>query len=108
MIGEGRFRTQLGHIERLLIRLSLFEERVHAPNKSLGAAHFRGMTYRQVYEECVKEYAYDFRLSDQSLLLFLKDGTSDHTGSLSFSYFECPFHAMTYKEFIGAIWTNEL
>ena len=102
MIGNGRFRAQLSQVEGLLTRLSLFEERRHAPNKSLGAAHFRGMTYRQVYEECVREYAYDFRLTDQSLLLFVKGGTNQHNGMLSFSYYDCPFHAMTYKEFVGA------
>src|SRR6516164_9231972 len=43
----------------------------------------KGLTYRQVYEECVKEFAYDFRLRDQSLMMFVKGGNNEHDGSLS-------------------------
>lgn len=71
MIGDGRFQTQLATAQEILTWLDLFEERQLWPNKTLGAAHFKRLTYRQIYEECIREYAYDFRLADQSLLLFV-------------------------------------
>lgn len=101
MIPEGRFNTQLAAIEGLLGRLELLEERQANPNKSLGAGHFRGMKYRQVYEECIREYAYDFRLVDQSLLLFARGGHDQHDGLLGFCYYESPVNVIPYKEFVA-------
>lgn len=101
MIGDGLFHAQLNMVEKILDDMALLEERQPAPNKKLGASHFRGMSYRQTYEECVKEYAYDFRLADQSLLLFLKSGTTCHDGTLNYSYLECPVSVMAYREFVG-------
>src|SRR5690606_11917715 len=58
--------------------------------------------YRQVYEECLREFSYDFRLTDQSLLLFLKNGRALTDGGLSFSYYECPMTVQSYEEFVGS------
>jgi hypothetical protein len=101
VIGDGLFQAQLNTIEQILESMEMLEERQLSPNKSLGASHFRGMTYRQVYEESVREYAYDFRLSDQSLLLFIKGGSNCHDGALSYNYLECPVRVMAYREFVG-------
>jgi hypothetical protein len=101
MIGDGRFEAQLAIVGNLLKKLGRLEDRVPVPNKTLGAAHFKGLSYRQVYEECVREYAYDFRLTDQSLLLFVKGGQNIHDGSLSYCYYECPVPAMSYREFVA-------
>ena len=102
MIAKGRFNAQLARIARVLKLLDLLEEAQANPNKSLGAAHFRGMSYRQVYEECIREYAYDFRLVDQSLLLFIKGGHDAHDGTLSFSFTECPVDVMPYRDFVAS------
>jgi hypothetical protein len=101
MISEGLFQTQLNKVEHILNELDLLEERQPSPNLSLGASHFRGMSYRQIYEECVREYAYEYRLTDQSLLLFVKSGSNVHNGSLSYSYLDCPVKVMPYREFVG-------
>jgi hypothetical protein len=61
----------------------------------------KGLTYRQVYEECVKEFAYDFRLRDQSLMMFVKGGNNEHDGSLSYCYYEAPVAVMSYEEFVA-------
>jgi hypothetical protein len=53
MIGEGKFQTQLTASADLLEELSLLEERTLAPNKRLGAADFKGLSYRQAYEKCL-------------------------------------------------------
>lgn len=100
MIPKGRFGTQLEAVEKLLGKLELLEERQVSPNRSLGAAHFRGLNYRQVYEECIREYAYDFRLVDQALLLFTCAGQDEHDGQLGFCYYESPVNVIPYKDFI--------
>ena len=101
MIGDGRFQTQLSNVEKLLSKLGLLEERAISSNKELGAAHFKGLNYRQVYESCLKEYVYDFRLADQSLLLFIKGGRNEHNGFLNFFYYECPVPVMSYVDFVA-------
>jgi len=101
MIPEGRFGAQLAAIEKLLGNLEILEERQASPNKSLGAAHFRGMNYRQVYEQCIREYAYDFRLVDQALLLFTRAGHNEHDGQLGFCYYESPVNVIPYKDFVA-------
>src|SRR5262245_17658139 len=100
MIAEGLFKAQLVKIERILQKLDLLDERQLNPNRTLGAAHFRGKSYREVYEECIREYAYDFRLQDQSLLLFVKGGRDAHDGHLSFCFYECPVNVVPYSEFV--------
>src|SRR5206468_3231766 len=64
-------------------------------------SHFRKRSYREVYEECVREFVYDFRLIDQSLLLFVKCGQNCHDGSLSYSYYECPVRVLPYRVFLA-------
>lgn len=78
----------------------MFEERQRFPKKDYGAAYFRGKNYRETYEICFKEFIYDFRLNDQSLLLFLCEGHGEHEGSLSYSYYDAPCNVMPYNEFV--------
>ena len=101
MIGEGLFFTQLETIENILREINLFEERQRFPNRNLGAKDFKGLSYREVYARYIAEFAYDFRLSDQSLLLFRKGGSNMHDGCLSFSYNESPSDVMSYLEFVA-------
>ena len=102
MIGEGRFQTYLSVVEKVLEYLRLLEEKTPSPNKHLGRSHFKGMDYRQTYEEMVREFVYDFRLVDQSLLLFCVSGANEHDGDLRFSYYECPIDLVPYSEFVEA------
>jgi hypothetical protein len=99
MIGEGLFSSQLNVIELVLKRLDLFESRNLSPDYSLGASHFRKMTYRQVWEECFRAYRYDFLLADRSLLTFEKGGQTAHNGELRYAYYECPYLVKTFDEF---------
>lgn len=84
-------------------KLHLFAERQRFPNKTLGAKDFRGKPYRERYEFAFKEFAYDFRLNDQSLLLFKKAGEDIHNGSLNFSHLEAPTSVMSYELFVGSL-----
>jgi hypothetical protein len=101
MIADGKFKTQLDTVETVLKRVRFLEERNVSPNKGLGIGLFKGKTYRQVYEDCLREFSYDFRLKDQALLLFLKDGKTLGNGGLSFSYYECPMDVQSYEVFVG-------
>ncbi len=102
MIGDGQFAAQLGTVESILRRINILAERQQFPNKALGAADFRGLPYRGIYEKCVREFAYDFRLSDQSLMLFVKCGDNINNGGLCFSYYEPPAEVLPYEEFVAA------
>ena len=101
MIGEGTFQAHLSLAETILNHLEILDERQRSPNKRLGASHFKGLDYREIYNECVREFAYDFRLVDQSLLLFVKGGNDCHNGSLSFSFYESPVRVSSYVEFVA-------
>ncbi len=100
MIGRGTFETHLSTIEEILKEVNLFESRIPFPNNKLGAAHFKRLEYREIYDECLKEFAYNFQLSDQSLLLFVREGNDNHKGLLSYCYYECPVDVMSYDEFV--------
>jgi hypothetical protein len=101
MIGEGQFQTMITACAGVLKKIKLLEEWNKSPNKSLGAAHFKGMTYRKVFEECIRMHAYDFKMNDQALILFTKSGTDEHDGVLGFCYYDCPFNVVSYEEFVA-------
>jgi hypothetical protein len=46
-------------------------------------------------------FAFDFKLKDQSLFLFVSDGSDIHQGTLSYSYLESPVDVMFYDEFVA-------
>jgi len=98
--GEGLFQTQINTVEEIFKRIGLFEERQHHPNKSTQASSFRGKSYREVYEICLRDYIYDFRLADQSLFLFVSGYDNHHILHPAFSYYECPQNIMDYKSFV--------
>jgi hypothetical protein len=101
MIGDGAFEAGLNTVERLLAKLKLLDERQKTPNKNLKAADFRGKSYRDGYNLAIRELAYDFRLVDQALMLFTKDGSDLDKGSLSFSYAESPLAVISYTDFVA-------
>lgn len=100
MIGEGLFTNQLHTCFTILSRANLLERRNPFPNKRLGASDFKGMSYREEYQKDLQEYAYDFILKDQSLLLFVTRGNDEHDGHLSYSFNECPIEAPEYIAFV--------
>lgn len=102
MIANGLFGAQLNKISEILDGLGLLEDRQTFPNTSLGASDFKGLPYRGVYETAVKESAYDFRLADQSLVIFRRAGEDRHNGELSYSYLECPVEVMPFREFVAS------
>ena len=99
MIGEGEFIDQINRAASLLVELCLLEKQEYSPNRNVGAASFRGLSYRETWERTFQLFAYDFVLVDQSLVHFKKTGTNEHNGCLGFSYLECPIEVQTYESF---------
>lgn len=99
MFGDGEFFDQINRAETLFGQLELLEKREHTPAGDVGAATFRGLSYRKTWEQTYRMFAYDLMLKDQSLIHFTKSGTDEHEGGLSYSYLESPFAVMSYEEF---------
>lgn len=97
----GLFGSQLNTIERVLREVQLLDARERFPKRTLRAADFRGKSYRAVYELSVGAFAFDFKLKDQALLLFLSEGSDCHDGRLSYSYLESPFDVISYQDFLA-------
>jgi hypothetical protein len=64
MIPVGQFASQLNTIEKVLKEVQLLDSRERFPQRNLKAAVFRGKSYREVYELCVRNFAFDFKLKD--------------------------------------------
>lgn len=102
MLGEGFFKSQLETVRIILDSVGLLEESQSFPDKSQGASSFRGMTYGKLYEKLIRDFIFDFRLVDQSLLLFVKGGTNEHDGLLGYSFYDSPSSVMSYRDFVIA------
>src|SRR5689334_20674522 len=108
MIGEGKFRADLGRVFKLLDELELGPYRNFNPSpnertadllRSLGA-------YAETYNGYLRLQAYDISLEDGSLLFFRRD-LQDRT-LLSYGYLESPFIGMSYRQFIDEYYGTEL
>lgn len=99
MIGEGEFNDQINRAARVVRQLGLLEGHVPSPNSDVGASMFRGLTYRETWEKTYRAIAYNFILTDQSLIHFTKSGSDEHSGGLNFSYLECPIEVQKYEDF---------
>jgi hypothetical protein len=101
MVGSGKFASQLNDAESILRRLKLLGSREAFPNKRLVAGDFRGLDYISVYKKYVDQISYDFKLSDQSLILFCGGSDGDYSKGLSYCYIEAPVDALSYEEFVA-------
>lgn len=94
----GKFRSELNSIEAFLNSNELLDERNHLPNDELDVSLYRKYTYKENWENLVKDNVYDFYLTDNSIFVFKLNPSSK---KISFSYYECPYNCMTYKEFLN-------
>lgn len=92
---NGKFQTELNQVEKILKKLKLLEERNFFPVEDFDPAYYRNNTYFQNWSSLRANNIYDFVLTDNSTLHFKM--TND---KLSFSFYECPFQCLTYKEFL--------
>jgi hypothetical protein len=97
VLSKGRFETEINEIEKLLKKIDFFEERNYYPNSDFDPALYRSKTYVENWKSLISDNIFCFILSDNSVFNFKY---IEETNKLSFSYFECPFKCLTYKEYL--------
>lgn len=93
----GKFKAELNFFEDFLKSVSLFDERNYLPNDNLDVSVYRKYSYKENWENLIKDNIYDFYLTDNSIFVFKIDSKNE---KISFSFYECPYECMTYKEFL--------
>ena len=91
---SGKEYAQLNKLEEYLNKLGMFENRNLYPNSDFSIAAVRDLKYVDLWQIHVKSHWYDFRLKDNSLLYFYKEGPK-----VSMSYLGCPYDCITLDEF---------
>ena len=93
----GLLRTQINECSVILKQLGMDNEFVPYPSYPTSPrAFFKGLLYSEVWKKCLQNRYYHFQLHDNSLIYF----ASDSDRAISLSYYEYPYDAMTYDEFI--------
>lgn len=100
MIADGKIKPQLESVEAVLRAAKLFGERQMHPKHESSAAAYKGLSYFDVYAKCISEFAYDFKLADQSILGFRYSPGGRKKGTLNFTYYEAPSQVLSYEEFV--------
>ncbi|MBM7113869.1 DUF2290 domain-containing protein [Archangium primigenium] len=94
------FGPQLVHPWKILGDLGLAAERIFEPKYPSGLpAQLRRLGYAGAYRFLVQEKLFDFQLIDGALFLF-RAGVENGQELISFSYYEAPFAAPSYEEFL--------
>lgn len=104
-MNEGLVQAQLNDGWSLLCDLHIDGYRNNFPRyPDNPGAYFRKMSYPETWETCFLEKYYDFQLFDNSLIQFRIE--RGETINLNYSYYECPYDSMTYKEFLSDLETS--
>lgn len=93
----GKFKSELNFIEEFLKSNALLDERNYLPNDELDVSLYRKYSYKENWENLIKDNIYNFYLTDNSIFVFKLNSSKK---KISFSYYECPYNCMTYKEFL--------
>lgn len=95
---RGKFEAEINEIEKLLRKIDFFEERNYYPNTDFDPSIYRGKSYIENWKMLISDNIYNFILGDNSVLKFKLD---DVNNKISFTYYECPFKCLTYKEYLA-------
>jgi len=100
MIGEGKFRADLGRAFALLNELELGPYRNYNPRADQQTTDLLRSSngYIETYKGYLRLQAYDISLEDGSLLFFRRD-LQDRT-LLSYGYLEPPYVGLSYPQFV--------
>ena len=96
----GKFSTQINWAENFLNELNLLEERIlypTTPDDPLSI--YRSLNYEKTWRYCVENQVYVLQLNDASIIQ-INYSDNDH---YSFSYYECPYDAGSYREFLANV-----
>jgi hypothetical protein len=96
-LSRGKFEAEINEIEKLLRKIGFFEERNYYPNIDLDPSIYRSKSFIENWKSLISDNIYSFILSDNSTLNFKLDEASS---KISFTFFECPYKCLTYKEYL--------
>lgn len=91
---SGKEFAQLNVLESYLKSLKLFDSRNTYPNSGFSISSVRGLEYVDIWKVHIQNQWYDYRLDDNSLLYFYRDGCE-----INYSYLGCPYECMSYSEY---------
>lgn len=91
---SGKEFTQLNVLESYLKALKLLDSRNTFPNSGFSISAVRGREYVDIWKAHIQNQWYDFRLDDNSLLYFYRDGNE-----INYSYLGCPYDCISYGEY---------
>lgn len=95
----GSFKAQINECSSILRHLEMDNDFIPCPQyPSSPRAYFKGMHYKDIWRTCLQNRYYHFQLFDNSLLYF------EHINSdeVSLSYYDFPYDAVNYIEFINS------
>lgn len=96
-LSRGKFEAEINEIEKLFRKIEFFEERNYYPNIDFDPSVYRSKSSIENWKSLISDNIYSFILSDNSILNFKLDETSN---KISFTFFECPYKCLTYKEYL--------
>lgn len=91
---SGKECTQLNVLESYLKALGLLDSRNTFPNSGFSIAAVRGLEYVDIWKSHIQNQWYDYRLDDNSLLYFYRNGSE-----VNYSYLGCPYDCLSYSEY---------
>lgn len=95
----GSYRAQINECRVVLKQLGMDGEFNPSPGyPSSPRTFFKGMSYIEIWKACLQNRYYHFQLFDNSLIYFGYDKADE----FSLSYYEFPFAAVSYYEFINS------
>lgn len=96
-LSKGRFEAEINDIEKLFKRIEFFEERNYYPSLDIDASVYRGKNYVENWKSLISDNIYNFILGDNSIFNFKY---IEGSKKVSFTFFECPFKCLTYREYL--------
>lgn len=95
----GEFKSQVNAVGQIFHSVSISDSIGNTPRYPQGlASACRNKSYLEVWEYLYGNHLYDYLLYDFSFVQF-RPG-DDFPNSFSYAYYECPYDAQTYDEFV--------
>ena len=99
-LSPGQLATQVDFAWELLRKIDLAGDRAFNPDYSqVNVSAIRKMTYLEQWRFYIQNNIFDFQLSDESIIQF-RVSRDSKAGFYSLCYYECPYRAISYAEFL--------
>lgn len=93
----SKFQVELNEMEKFLRRIKFLEERNFYPREDFDPSVYRSKNYIDNWKSLIAENIYTFYLHDNSILHFK---VRDSGKKVNFTFYECPYHCITYNEYL--------